>query len=130
MTDLVDGPVLAALTILEHEHHDRAGRWLAAQPAFAVTPATEASLLRFLLRLGESPSTALAVLASIRQHPSCEFWPADLSHAALVATDLSGVEHLGTAYLTALAAANGGRLATLDEALAERSPEATALIPA
>ncbi|MCE1174868.1 MAG: PIN domain-containing protein [Propionibacteriales bacterium] len=114
MTVLLDGPVLAALVIAEHEHHDRVGRWLADQPDFAVCPITEAALLRFLLRLGESPSTALAVLDGIRQHPRCRFWSADLSHAELLADQLGAADDLSGAYLDALAAAHGGELATLE----------------
>ncbi len=115
MTVLLDGAVLAALTIAEHEHHDRAGRWLAAQPGFAVCPITEAALLRFLLRLGESPATALAVLDGIREHPHCEFWPADLTLSELSATELDSADQLSQAYLAALATVHGGQLATLDQ---------------
>jgi predicted nucleic acid-binding protein len=114
VTVLLDGPVLAALVIAEHEHHDRVGRWLADQPDFAVCPISEAALLRFLLRLGESPSTALAVLDSIRQHPKCRFWPADLSHAELAVDHLGAADDLNQVYLDALAAAHGGSLATLE----------------
>lgn len=114
MTVLLDGTVLAALVIAEHEHHDRAGRWLATQPDFALCPVSEAALLRFLLRLGESQATALAVLAAIRQHPKCRFWPADLEFGALSADELTTADDLSQAYLAALARANGGELATLD----------------
>lgn len=129
MTVLLDGPVLAALTIAEHEHHDRAGRWLAGEGAFAVTPMTEAALVRFLLRLGESPSTALAVLVGIRSHPGCEFWSDDLPLAALTAEDIDSADGLSSSYLAALAAHHGGRLATLDAVLAERLGDRAALIP-
>jgi uncharacterized protein len=114
MTVLLDGPVLAALVIAEHEHHDRVGRWLAGQPDFALCPVSEAALLRFLLRLGESPATALAVLTAIRQHPKCRFWEADISHAELAADQVGAADDLGRAYLDALAAAHGGTLVTLD----------------
>ncbi len=117
MTVLLDGPVLAALVIAEHEHHDRVGRWLADQTDFAICPISEAALLRFLLRLGESPSTALAVLAGIRQHPKCRFWPADLSHAELPADHLGAADDLGQVYLDALAVAHRGSLATLETIL-------------
>lgn len=130
MTVLLDGSVLAALTIVEHEHHDRAGRWLATQDSFAVCPLTEAALLRFLLRLGESPNTALAVLAGIRQHPHCHSWAADRSFAELGETELGGADQISEGYLAALALTHGGRLATFDATLAERLPETTLLIPA
>jgi uncharacterized protein len=130
MTVLLDAPVLVALTIAEHEHHDRAGRWLASQDSFALCPFTEAALLRFLLRLGESQRTALAVLAGVRQHPGCQFWGADASFAGLAAAELGGADQLTESYLAALATAHGGSLATLDPGLAERLPDATVLIPA
>ena len=114
MTVLLDGPVLAALVIAEHEQHDRASAWFAGVDAFAVCPQTEAALLRFLLRLGESPATALAVLAGIREHPACEFWPDDLSHTALDPSLLGGADQFGRTYLEALAAAHSADLATLD----------------
>jgi uncharacterized protein len=120
MTVLLDGPVLAALVIAEHEHHDRAAAWFANLSGFALCPQTEAALLRFLIRLGESPTTALAVLAGIRGHRGCEFWNADISHQGLDAGDLGDPIQLSEAYLAALAGAHGSQLATLDAAVAER----------
>jgi uncharacterized protein len=121
---LLDGSVLAALTIAEHEHHDRAGRWFASQAGFAICPLTEASLVRFLLRLGESPQTALAVLARVREHPKCEFWPADLSHTQLNATSLGGADDFGQDYLAALAQAHRATVATFDTSFADRHRQA------
>ena len=120
MTDLLDGPVLAALVIAEHEHHERAATWFASLGTFALCPQTEAALLRFLIRLGESPATALAVLAGVREHPGCEFWAADASHQALDPADLGDAAQLSEAYLAALAVTHRGRLATLDAATAAR----------
>lgn len=127
---LPDAPVLAALTIAEHEHHARASVWFAQLSAFAICPLTEAGLVRFLLRLGETPQTALAILARVREHPKCTFWPADLSHTQLTATSLGGADHFDQDYLAALAQTHRARLATLDEDLAGRLPNSTVLIPA
>lgn len=129
MTVLLDGQFLAALVITEHEHHDRVGQWLAAQPDFAICPMSEAALLRFLLRLGESPQTGLEVLTRIRQHPDCTFWPDDLSLAELPAEQLDTADHLTTSYLVALARAKGAKLATYDPVLAARFPADTELLP-
>jgi uncharacterized protein len=120
VTVLLDGPVLAALVIAEHEHHDRAAAWFAGLEGFALCPQTEAALLRFLIRLGESPTTALAVLGGISEHPGCEFWSADASHRALDAGDLGDATQLSEAYLAALAGSHGGQLATLDPAVVDR----------
>lgn len=117
MTALLDSRVLAALVIAEHEHHDRVGRWLADQDSFAICPLSEAGLLRFLLRLGESPDTALAVLTAIRQHPKCHFWADDLSHSDLAANQLGTADELSQVYLAALAAAHRGTLATIESIL-------------
>lgn len=114
MTVLLDGAVLAALVIEEHEQHDRASAWFAVLDGFAVCPQTEAALLRFLLRLGESPETALGVLAGVRAHPRCEFWADGLSHTELDASTLGGADRFGQAYLAALAASHSGQFATLD----------------
>jgi predicted nucleic acid-binding protein len=129
MTALLDGPVLAALVIAEHEHHDRAAAWFATLDGFALCPQTEAALLRFLIRLGESPTTALAVLDGVAGHTGCEFWSADASHRGLDAADLGDAAQLSEAYLARLAASRGGQLATLDPAVAERLGSGATLIP-
>ena len=114
MTLLLDGGVLAALVIAEHERHDQASAWFARLDGFAVCPQTEAALLRFLLRLGESPATALAVLAGVRSHPGCEFWADAVSHSDLAASELGGADQFGQAYLAAVAASHAGQVATLE----------------
>lgn len=120
MIALLDGSVLAALTITEHEHHDRAGRWFAGLEGFAVCPITETALLRFFLRLGESPQTALAVLEGIREHPRCQFWAAELSSTELSADTIGSADQLTDSYLAALAESKGGQLATLEEETSQR----------
>lgn len=128
MSPLLAPSVVAALIIAEHEHHAAAAAWFSGQQRFALTPVTEAAALRFLLRLGESPQTALEVLAGVRQHPRCEFWPTDLSCTELSADDIDGADQFGDAYLVGLAAAHGDVLATLDPGLAARFPDRTVLI--
>lgn len=129
MTPLLASPVLAALVIAEHEHHEAASAWLAGLDSFALCPFTEAATIRFLLRLGESPQTALEVAAGIRQHPRCVSWPAQLPFTDLAATDLDNAEDLTEVYLMALAVSHGERLATLDPGLAARFADRTILIP-
>jgi len=55
----------------QHEHHDRASEWLGQVEAFAVCPIVEGALVRFVVRLGESASTAIELLRGVRQHPRC-----------------------------------------------------------
>lgn len=129
MTVLLDGPVLAALVIAEHEHHDRTASWFSTLDGFALCPQTEAALLRFLIRLGESPTTALAILDGVAGHARCEFWSAEESHRGLDPADLGDVTQLSEAYLARLAASHGGQLATLDASVAERLGSRATLIP-
>jgi len=51
-TLLLDADVLIALTVAEHEHHDRSIDWMAGVDIFAVFPIVEGALIRFLLRMG------------------------------------------------------------------------------
>ena len=51
---LLDANVLIALTVQEHEHHERSAVWAATVDRFAVCPIVEGALVRFLVRLGES----------------------------------------------------------------------------
>lgn len=129
MTPLLASPVLAALVIAEHEHHAAAATWFAGLDSFAICPFTEAATIRFLLRLGESPQTALDVVTGIRQHPKCVSWPAQLPFTDVAAADLDTADDLTEVYLMALAAAHGERLATLDPGLASRFADRTVLVP-
>lgn len=130
MTDhLLDANVLIALAVSEHEHHERATTWLESVDSFALCPVVEGALVRFVLRLGESASTAAALLEGFHQHPGSEFWSDDLSY---VDADLKGVRghrQVTDAYLAALASAHHGRLATFDQALADLRPSDVFLVP-
>lgn len=128
-TYLLDPNVLIALSVVEHEHHSRASKWLVKVEAFAVCPVVEGALVRFTLRLGESTVTARALLGGIRTHPRCHFWPDDISYRDVELAGLHGHPQVTDAYLAGLAAAHGGRLATFDQGLAAWRPAATLAIP-
>ncbi len=128
MTVLLDANALIALVVAEHEHHERVAEWFTGVQAFAVCPILEGVLVRFLLRVGESASTASSALTLIRTHPRCEFWADDASYADLDLSGLGGHRQVTDAYLAGLASTHGGNLATLDEALANSHPAAR-LIP-
>lgn len=128
-THLLDANVLIALTIREHEHHDAASRWLASIDRYAVCPIVEGALIRFLLRVGESPATAAAVLAGVRALPRCEFWPDDLSYLDLDLSAISAHRQVTEEYLAQLATSHHGALATFDQALARRHPTLTIQVP-
>jgi len=53
-TFLLDANVLIALTVEEHEYHQRVAAWLAGVERVALCPIVEGALIRFLVRIGES----------------------------------------------------------------------------
>lgn len=130
-TFLLDANVLIALTLREHEHHDRAATWSSGISSIALCPIVEGALIRFLVRMGESPAVAAAVLYAVRARPGCEFWPDALSY---VDVDLSGVRghrQVTDAYLVGLAHSHrGALLATMDEGLHLAAPNGSFLVPA
>ena len=128
-TYLLDANALVALTVQEHEHHQRAVRWTAEVDSVALCPVVEGALVRFLARLGESPATASALLDALHASPRCEFWPAELSYRDADLDHVVGHRQVTDAYLAALAAHHGGRLATFDRALAGVLPSTVTMIP-
>jgi len=128
-TFLLDANVLIALTVDEHQHHDRSSDWIADIDGFAVCPIVEGALVRFLLGMGESADTAKAVLSGVRAHPRCEFWPDSISYIDADLTTVHGHRHVTDSYLVSLARSRGGLLATLDNPLTHRHPEHTLLLP-
>jgi len=126
---LLDANALIALAITDHEHHDRTVEWAANVEQVALCPIVEGSLVRFLIRTGESGATATAVLAAFHASPRCEFWEDSLSYTAADLGHVMGHRQVTDAYLVALAASRGGTLATFDQALATTFPESVELIP-
>ena len=95
---------------------------------FALCPIVEGPLIRFLVRLGQSPATGQAVLDGLYASTRCEFWPDDLSYRGAVLTHVAGHRQVTDGYLAAVAAGNDAVLATLDEGLARARPEHVTLI--
>jgi len=127
-TYLLDANTLIALVIADHEHHDTAAQWAAGVEEIALCPIVEGALVRFLVRVGESPTTAIATLSALYSSQRCAFWPDAISYAAAELGDVIGHRQVTDAYLAALAASRGCRLATFDQALAEVLPNETELI--
>ncbi|WP_147919104.1 TA system VapC family ribonuclease toxin [Ruania zhangjianzhongii] len=128
MTYLLDANVLIALTVAEHEHHDRAAAWLSESGDFAVCPIVEGALVRFLLRMGEGAMTAHRILERLAAHPRCQFWGDDLSYRDVPLANVQGHRQVTDSYLATLAERHGARLATFDRALAAAHPASTQLI--
>ena len=126
---LLDANVLIALTVVEHEHHDRTTRWAAQVDRVALCPVIEGALVRFLVRIGESAGAATALLHEIKSNPRCDFWPDSLSYADADLAHVHGHKQETDAYLASLAGANGGLLATFDAALARALPDIVVMLP-
>lgn len=126
-THLLDANVLIALTVAEHEHHDRAAAW-AADHHFALCPIVEGALVRFLVRIGESHGTATAVLTALHASGRCDFWPDSLSYADTDLRHVTGHRQVADAYLVALADSRDAKLATFDRRLAVAAPTTVELL--
>ena len=128
MTHLLDANALIALVVTDHDHHGRATTWAADVP-FALCPVAEGALVRFLVRVGESRDTAAAVLRALLDDSRCTFWPDTISYTEVDLGHVVGHRQVTDAYLASLAAHPGGRLATVDQALATALPDHVYLIP-
>ena len=130
MTYLLDANVLIALTVAEHEHHERASTWAATVNRFAVCPIVEGALVRFLVRTGEGVGAAVEVLRALRDVPGYSFWPDTVSYADARLDHVQGHRQVADAYLAALAEQHpNARLATFDRALAAELSTRATLIP-
>jgi predicted nucleic acid-binding protein len=127
-TYLLDANVLIALTVAEHEHHELVSSWAAGGQRFALCPVVEGSLVRFLIRIGESARAAKELLIAVHATPRCAFWPDSLTYRDAPLEDVIGPRQVTDSYLAGLAGSNGGILATLDQALAARFSTTVELI--
>lgn len=103
--------------------------WIVAHDDFVVCPVVEGALLRFIVRLGESPATAVTVLEGVRTSPRCRFWTDSLSNLDADLAGLRGYRQMTDRYLVSLAQSHGGLLSTFDAALARSQPASAVLIP-
>ena len=130
MTVLLDANVLIALIVAEHVHHDAASDWLKTSEAdFATCPITQGSLVRFLLRAGQTAVAARDVvraLTAVRRH---EFWSDATSFEDVEVKGVVGHRQVTDAYLAQLARSNQGQLVTLDSGLAHLHSDISILIP-
>jgi uncharacterized protein len=128
-TCLLDANAVIALVIAEHEHHERVAIWSESVDRIALCPITEGAVVRYLFRVGETPATALQLLAALHGSTKVDFWPDSISYADTALAHVTGHRQVTDAYLASLAASHRTRLATFDEALATTLPEHVELIP-
>lgn len=131
MIFLLDANVLIALLVADHVHHDAAESWVASHSGpIATCPITQGSLIRLVMREGQSAATANALLSALTDNERHQFWPDDAPYRDVRMTGVIGHRQVTDAYLAQLARNNRGRLATLDEGLAAHHNDVAELIPA
>lgn len=131
MTVLLDANVLIALVLEDHVHHESAQSWVAGHPGLIATcPITQGSLIRLVLRQGESAATARALLEALTAAKRHEFWADDIPYADVRMTGVVGHRQVTDAYLAQLARNRQGRLVTFDEGLAALHDDVADLIRA
>lgn len=129
-TYLLDSNVVIARSAPEHIHHEAAVVWMETVERFAVSPAVEGSLVRFLVRTGRGAPAAVAGVRQIRNLDGYEFWPDSLSYADADLSRVRGHSQVTDAYLVRLAESHGDALlATFDKTLASTYPNLTVLVP-
>jgi uncharacterized protein len=130
VTVLLDANVLIALLVDDHVHHVAAENWFVdISGNFATCPITQGSLMRLLIREGQSAATAQTVLNGVTAEPRHEFWPDDVEYADVPTQGIIGHRQVTDAYLAQLARARGSRLATFDQAMAKLHNDVVDLVP-
>jgi toxin-antitoxin system PIN domain toxin len=122
---LLDVNVLMALSWPSQVHHKLATEWFIGKKrsGFSTCPLTQAAFVRLssnpsVLKNAVTPADALTLLERITELPGHQFWPDDLPVADAIGGDrmITGHRQITDAYLIGLAAAHGGKFATLDRA--------------
>jgi toxin-antitoxin system PIN domain toxin len=131
MTALLDANVLIALVVAEHVHHDVAAEWLSTTDTdFATCPITQGSLVRFLLRAGQTAFVARDVVIAVCDASRHEFWADNVPFAEVELGGVVGHRQVTDAYLAQLARIRQGQLVTLDRGLAHLHSDVAVLVPA
>jgi len=130
VTVLLDANVLIALLVDDHVHHVAAENWFVGMSGnFATCPITQGSLIRLLIREGQSAAAARAVLDGTTADQRHEFWPDDVPYTEVPIEGIIGHRQVTDAYLAQLTRARGSRLATFDRAMAKMHKDVTELVP-
>jgi toxin-antitoxin system PIN domain toxin len=127
---LLDGNILVALTVADHVHHDAAESWFEdLDGAFATCPITQGTLVRLLVRQGQSGETAKAVVTALTGNPRHELWLDEISYGDVPLKTVIGHRQVTDAYLAELARTHGGRLASFDQGMADVHTDVVELVP-
>ncbi len=119
---LLDVNVVLALIDSMHEHHEAAWRWFQStgRSSFATCPIVENGVLRIASsaaypnRPGDI-DVVRSALDTVATEPGFQFWPDSVSlRGMLIADSGARPNEITDLYLVALAASNGGSLATFD----------------
>jgi uncharacterized protein len=130
VTVLLDANVLIALLVDDHVHHAAAENWFAGLSGnFATCPVTQGSLMRLLLREGQSAAAAKAVVNQTAASPRHEFWPDDVPYTDVPVQGIVGHRQVTDAYLAQLARSRRARLATFDQAMVKLHHDVADLVP-
>ena len=122
--------LLIALVVEDHVHHRVAETWFAGTTvAIATCPITQGSLVRLLIREGQSAQAATAVVSALMAQPRHVFWPDDAGFDAVSLNGVIGHRQVTDAYLAHLARTHRGRLATFDQGLAQLHADIADLVP-
>lgn len=124
---LLDANLLIALTQAAHVHHTEAHRWFALEPhrRWASCSLTQLAFVRLtsnpkVVGNAISPAEAVQALVTMTELAGHEYWaeaPEPAHASTLHSAALVGHRQVTDAYLLALAAHKGQRLATLDRGL-------------
>lgn len=123
MRALLDVNVLIALLDPDHAHHGRVREWfrVEAPRGWASCPITQNGCVRIMSQPAYpnrlAPAAIVDRLGHATRHPLHERWADDVSllDPELVdASRIHGPKQITDVYLIALAAAHGGRFATMD----------------
>ena len=130
MTILLDANVLIALVVDDHVRHAPAEAWFSGHTeGFATCPVTQGSLIRLLVREGQTADAASSVLRGVAGNPRHEFWPDDVAYTDVPTAGIIGHRQVTDAYLAQLARGRTARLATFDRALATLHADVAELVP-
>ena len=126
---LLDANVLIALVVDNHVHHGQAEAWFVASgTGFATCPITQGSLMRLLIREGQTAGSARSILQEVTGNPQHEFWPDNASYHDIPVAGIIGHRQVTDAYLVHLARSYSARLVTFDQALAKLHADVADLI--